>query len=119
MTCLVFCCPSAVPTPKQLTNIVVPKLAADWKTASINLDFELSTIRIIQQKCGRDDPESCCFEMLAEWLTTGEMETPKTWNTLLSALKTSKKLTNVCNEIERKLTEGICIDLSSYFVTVS
>ncbi|XP_065884543.1 uncharacterized protein [Dysidea avara] len=95
-----------VPTPKQLTNIVVPKLAADWKTASINLDFELSTIRIIQQKCGRDDPESCCFEMLAEWLTTGEMETPKTWNTLLSALKTSKKLTNVCNEIERKLTEG-------------
>ncbi|XP_065884558.1 uncharacterized protein [Dysidea avara] len=95
-----------VPTLKQLTNIVVPKLAADWKVAAINLDFDSTSIRLIQQKCGINDPESCCLEMLEEWLATDKGKGLKTWNTLLCALKMSKKLTNACSEIESKLAEG-------------
>ena len=87
---------------KRLTNVVLPKIAADWKIVAINLEFESSTIRIIQQR-GRDDPEKCCLEMLTEWVTTDHGVGPKTWDTLLHALKESKKLTNACNEIEKEL----------------
>ena len=87
--------------------MVMPKIAAEWKIAAINLDFDASAIKIIRQKYGWDDPEGCCLEMLIEWLTTGEEEGPKTWNTLLSVLKMNRKFTNVCSDIERKLQEGM------------
>ena len=102
---ITFCCTSVVPTLKQLANIVTPKLAADWKIAAINLDFDASSIDIIRQKCGWDDPKGCCLEMLKEWQTKGNV--PKTWEILLAALKKNRQLTNVCNEIETKVAEGI------------
>jgi len=95
--------------------MVLPKIAANWNIVAINLDFDISTIKIIQ-KSGRDDPEDCCLEMLTKWLTTGEGEGPKTWNTLLSALKLNKKFTNVCSDIQRELTEGML--LSKHVVTM-
>ena len=87
---------------KRLVNIVLPRIAADWKIVAINLEFQNSAIRIIQQR-GRDDPESCCLEMLTDWVTTGQDVGPKTWSTLLCALKEIKKLTNACTEIEQEL----------------
>jgi len=77
----------------------LPNIAAEWRTAAINLDFELSTIKIIQEK-GGNDPERCCLEMLGKW---HERSGHKTWKTLLSALKDSVKFTNICDEIEKKL----------------
>ena len=87
---------------KHLVNIVLPKIAADWKIVAINLEFDYATIQIIRQR-GRDDPESCCLEMLTEWVNKDCGMGPKTWNTLLCTLKEISKLTNVCNEIEKKL----------------
>ena len=87
---------------KRLVNIVLPRIAADWKIVAINLEFEHAAIRIIQQR-GRDDPESCCLEMLTDWVTTDHGIAPKTWATLLCVLKEIKKLTNACTEIEKEL----------------
>ena len=87
---------------KHLANVVLPKIAAYWKIVAINLEFDISIIQIIQQK-ERDDPENCCLEMLTKWVTTDHGVGPKTWDTLLHALKESKKLTNACNEIEKEL----------------
>ena len=87
---------------KHLVNIVLPKIAADWKLVAFNLEFETSAIRIIQQR-GRDDPEDCCLEMLTDWVTKGHGVGPKTWAILLCALKNIRKLTNACNEIEEEL----------------
>ena len=87
---------------KRLANVVLPKIAADWELVAINLEFEISTIRIIQQR-GRDNPEKCCLEMLTEWVTTDHGVGPKTWDTLLHTLKEIKKLTNAYNEIEKEL----------------
>ena len=87
---------------KYLVEIVLPKIAADWRLVAINLEFENSAIRIIQQR-GRDDPENCCLEMLTDWVTTDHGVAPKTWASLLGALKNIRKLTNACNEIEKEL----------------
>ena len=87
---------------KRLANVLLPKIAADWEIVAINLEFEISTIRIIQQR-GRDNPEKCCLEMLTEWVTTDHGVGPKTWDTLLCTLKEIKKLTNACDVIKKEL----------------
>ena len=87
---------------KRLANVVQPKIAADWEIVAINLEFEISTIRIIQQR-GRDNPEECCLEMLTEWVTTDHSVGPKTWDTLLHTIKEIRKLTNAYDMIEKEL----------------
>ena len=88
---------------KQLMEIVIPRVAADWKQLAFMLEFDISRVNIIKQK-GRDDPESCCCELLYEWLDSDHGIKPKNWTTLLTALKQIKKLTSVINEIEKDLT---------------
>ena len=96
---------------KQLMNKVIPRIAADWRQLAFMLDFDISRVNIIKQK-GRDDPESCCCELLCEWLSTDHGTKPKNWETLLVALKQIKKLTSVTEEIEKdlmtQLTMYIC-----------
>ena len=87
---------------KQLMDKVIPRVAADWKQLAFMLEFDISRVNIVKQK-GRDDPESCCYELLCEWLSTGHGMKPKNWVTLLNALKQIKKLTSVTEEIEKDL----------------
>ncbi|XP_065915955.1 uncharacterized protein [Dysidea avara] len=93
------------PTIKQLANIVLPRIAADWRIVAINLEFELPTIRIIQQRGGSNDPENCCLEMLIKWLTDNKGVGPKTWATLLTALKNATQLTSATQQIEDDLSQ--------------
>ena len=95
-------CVTIEPDMKQMVNIVLPKIATNWKLVAINLEFENSTIEIIQKRY-KDDPEDCCLEMLTDWVTKDHGVGPKTWATLLCALKNIRKLTNACNEIEKEL----------------
>ena len=67
------------------------------------LEFDIPRVNIIKQK-GRDDPESCCCELLCEWLDSDHGITPKSWTTLLTTLKQIKKLNSVTDEIEKDLT---------------
>lgn len=87
---------------KQLMNKVIPRVAAEWRQLAFMLEFDFSRVNIIKQK-GRDDPESCCCELLYEWLSTDHGIKPKNWTTLLTALKQIKKLTSVTDEIEKDL----------------
>ena len=91
-----------VPTMKQLMDKVIPRVAADWKQLAFMLEFDISRVNIVKQK-GRDDPESCCYELLCEWLSTDHGMKPKNWTTLLTALKQIKKLTSVTDEIQKDL----------------
>ena len=88
---------------KELSVKVIPKVAADWKQLAFILEFDIPRVNIIKQK-GRDDPESCCCELLCEWLDSDHGIKPKNWTTLLTALKQIKKLTSVTDEIEKDLT---------------
>ena len=103
-----------VPTMKQLMDKVIPRVAADWKQLAFMLEFDISRVNIVKQK-GRDDPESCCYELLCEWLSTDHGMKPKNWTTLLTALKQIKKLTSVTDEIEKDLE----MQLTTYAVIIS
>ena len=87
---------------KHLHQLVIHKVAAEWKTIADFLDFESSTINIIQDQC-RGDPTKCCAELFREWLHSDCGLKPKIWSTLLDALKNVKQLTTATEEIERKL----------------
>ena len=94
------------PTAKHLLDVVVPRVAADWDKVADQLEFDISTIRIIQRKY-RDDPEECCHQLLKEWVTTDKGVGPKNWATLLAALKKIRQLISVTEQIEddlRRLT---------------
>ncbi|XP_065908551.1 uncharacterized protein [Dysidea avara] len=90
------------PTMKCLHQLVIHKVAAEWKTIADFLDFESSTINIIQDQC-RENPTKCCTELFREWLHTDLGLKPKTWSTLFDALKNVKQLTTVAEEIGQKL----------------
>ena len=61
-------------------------------------------VRAIQEKY-RDDPRKCCKGLLEDWLTTKNGTSPKTWNTLLGALRKVNELTSVTHEIEEELSK--------------
>ena len=52
-------------------KVVVPKVAAHWVTVAHNLQFDVSRVKIIEQKC-RDDPEKCAYELFTYWLQSSE-----------------------------------------------
>ena len=50
-----------------------------------------------------EDPRKCCEELLEDWLITNNGTSPKTWITLLGALRNVNELTSVTREIEEDL----------------
>jgi len=87
---------------KRLHQLVIHKVAAEWKTIADFLDFESSAISIIQDQC-RDNPTKCCAELFREWLHNNRGLQSKTWSTLFDALRNVKQLAAVTEEIEQKL----------------
>ena len=87
---------------KHLHQLVIPNVAAELKTVADYLEFTLPLIKIIEEKC-RDDPVKCCTELFRQWLSSDYGVGPKTWSTLIVALKEIKQLATVTKEIEQKL----------------
>ena len=85
----------------DLMNIVIPKIMNDWKYIAEALHYDLSIIKAIEVK-GGGNPKNCCRELLEDWLmaNNGAKAGPKTWSTLLNALKE-------INEISLDITEEI------------
>ena len=87
---------------KHLHQLVIHKVAAEWKTIADFLDFESSTINIIQDQC-RDNPTKCCTELFRKWLHNDHGLKPKAWSTLFDVLRNVRQLATVTEEIEQKL----------------
>ena len=90
---------SVEPKMRHLNNMVIPKIAAYWKKVADALEFEVWKIKSIEKKY-RNDPEECCDELLREWLSSGLGLQPKTWSTLINALKEVKQLAAITETIE-------------------
>ena len=84
---------------KNLVTIVLPRIAAEWNTVAYYMDFEIAEIKTIREKC-REDPEKCCTELLERWL---QMESDRSWATLLTVFKQVRNLTAVTEQIENDL----------------
>ena len=89
---------------KVLVKYVIPRIAHKWRTVADFLDYDdhTSTIEIIAEK-HRDDSVKCCDGLLRDWLSTDHGAAPKTWNTLIEALKEIDQLRTAVSEIERDL----------------
>ena len=89
---------------KALVKYVIPRIAHKWRTVADFLDYDdhMSTIDIIAEK-HRDDCVKCCDGLLRDWLTTDRGAAPKTWNTLIKALKEIDELHTAVSEMERDL----------------
>ena len=87
---------------KHLHQLVIPNIAAEWKTVADYLDFTLLLIKTIEQQC-RNDPIKCCTELFREWLSSDYGVGPKTWSTLIKTLKEITQLSTVTKEIEQKV----------------
>ena len=94
------------PKMRHLNNLVIPKIAAYWKKVADALEFEVWKIKTIEKKY-RNDPEDCCDELLREWLSSGLGLQPKTWSTLINALKEVKQLTAITQAIETDIQTTI------------
>ena len=100
--CLVSVCVCVEPKMRHLNNMVIPKIAAYWKKVADALEFEVWKIKTIEKKY-RNDPEECCDELLREWLSSGLGLQPKTWSTLINALKEVKQLAAITETIESSI----------------
>ena len=95
-----YCCIEL--TMKRLHQLVIPNVAAEWKIIAYYLEFTLPLIKIIEEQC-RKDPLKCCTELFEQWLSSDYGVGPKTWLTLIKALKEIDQLSMVTKEIEQKL----------------
>ena len=78
---------SSVPDIRDMDELVVAEVAADWEKVALKLGVEVCVHKIIL-KNHPSDCEGACRDMLDRWLRrdhhTGEEE--RTWSTLLTAL---------------------------------
>ena len=84
----------------DLIEFVIPKIQTEWEDVAFALEYEIQTVNSIKDK-HHEDPRKCCKELLKDWLATGNGKSPKTWSTLLDALKRLDDLKGVIHEIEK------------------
>jgi len=87
---------------KQLHQHVIPNVAAHWRKVAEFLEFKISAIDLIEEKC-RNDPLKCCEETFREWLKADCGIGPKTWSTLMANLKGITRLKSVAEELCHEL----------------
>ena len=89
-----------------MIKIVIPKIKADWKIFAYSLQFDIPTVKAIENDCR--DSEQCCRKLFEEWLSTEHGAIPKTWCTLLQKIKEVDSLfaaaDNIKTELDRKYT---------------
>ena len=90
---------------RLLHEVVVPRIAADWSIVADYLEYEVEYKRIIKEKC-RDDPVRCCVELLEDWLSSNRGVSPKSWSTLIKALRGIKSLTATTEKIIQDLVKA-------------
>ena len=90
---------------RLLHEIVVPRIAADWSKVADYLEYEVEYKRVIKERC-HHDPERCCVELLEDWLASDRGVSPKSWSTLIEALKGIKNITATTEKIIKDLEKA-------------
>ena len=85
----------------DLTKIAIPRIMAEWKNVAYCMRFDLHIITAIEQDSR--SVQECSQKLFANWLTTNNGPTPKTWKTLLTKIKDVDNLVRAAEEIEEDL----------------
>ena len=86
----------ATPTLHIMDTHVIRHIAPDWTQIAMYLGIEMSIWHVIEA----DNPRSverCCHQMFSRWLAndTGTGDSPRTWKSVLIALRTAGYVTLV------------------------
>ena len=92
------------PEMYDLNEFVIPKIQAEWEDVAFALRYKIHTVKAIKEK-HREDPRKCCSGLLQDWLTTENGKSPKTWSTLLDALRNVDTIASVSDEIVKELSK--------------
>ena len=94
---------------RLLHEVVVPRIAADWSIVADYLNYEVEYKQLIKERC-QNDSVKCCVELLEDWLSSDRGVSPKSWQTLIEALRGIKSLTAETEKIIQDLGKvGIVI----------
>ena len=94
---------------RLLHEIVIPRITADWNIVADYLEYEVEYKQLIKERC-QNEPVRCCVELLEDWLSSDRGVSPKSWQTLIGALRGIKSLTAETEKIIQDLQEvGIAI----------
>ena len=95
---------SSKPTAVLLKK-VVPAIAREWLQIGVHLEMEVTLLKTFKATASHD-LKLCCLEMFECWLqgSRGTGESPRTWSTVLSAVRECLGH-DVADDIERGLLE--------------
>ena len=91
---------------KDLINIVVPRLKAEWVDVAYNLNYDTFIIDGIKAS-EQNDPKNCCRELFKNWLETKQGISPKTWSTFLNSIAENEDFKKTVEDILKQLEKKI------------
>ena len=96
---------SSKPTAVLLLKWVIPAMSQEWLQIGVHLEMEVSLLKTFKATASHD-LKLCCLEMFECWLqdSSGTGESPRTWSTVLSAVRECLGH-DVADGIERALLE--------------
>ena len=94
----------ATPTLHILDTHVIQHIALDWNKVAENLEIDISILKAIETSYP-DNAKHCCYEMFSRWLdhVTGTGDSPRTWKSVLIALRTAG-YTHLVGNMERQFS---------------
>ena len=92
----------------DLISIVMPKIMNEWEYVTYALRYDVNITKSIKEK-QREDPKKCCHEFFQDWLTTnnGAKAGPKSWLTMIEALKQVNIADNIIEDIIAKVKKKL------------
>ena len=107
--CLILPASISISAPKMgdLFRIVIPRISAHWEEVAYALYYDINIVDNIETNCS-GNTKKCCQNLLKDWLKTdhGKQAGPKTWSTLLDALKRVDDLTASRDNIIQDLSNS-------------
>ena len=85
----------------ELLEIVAPRMMAEWESLAYCMKYTPEEVAAFKKNAS--DLKECCKNLFINWLTTGHVPKPKTYQTLLKHIKKISNLTAASEAIEREL----------------
>ena len=88
----------------ELTEIVIPKIKAEWERLAYRMRYTTQEVKAFKRDS--QDSAECCTNLLDDWISTGHIPIPKTYQTLLKYIRKIDKLTTASETVEKELIKG-------------
>ena len=88
----------------ELTEIVILKIKAEWERLAYRMRYTTQEVKAFKKDS--QDSAECCKNLLDDWISTGHIPKPKTYQTLLKYIRKIDKVTTASETVEKGLIKG-------------